>query len=135
MSRKLCDTLKSGRSPVVLLYLRPNLSRALRQLPRARGMVSANSEDAPVEPRQGVVASTLDLHRNGVVGFIAWLDLSTQLPVELSEVTVDKNQSNGEHLDLNILRVSQGRQGRLCVRVDVHVFAKLLNQIRNFGRM
>src|SRR6266581_4143469 len=28
------------------------------------------------KPRQGVVANTLKLHRNGAVGFIDWLDLN-----------------------------------------------------------
>jgi hypothetical protein len=54
------------------------------------------------------VANTLDSFRNGAVGFIDLLDLSAQLLVEFLDVTVDENQSNGEHLDLNILRVSQG---------------------------
>ena len=53
--------------------------------------------------------------------------------VKFSEVTGDKNQSNHERLDLNNLRVSQGGQGRACVRVDVHIFAKLLDQTRDFG--
>ena len=31
------------------------------------------------KPRQGVVANTLKLHRNGAVGFIDWLDAAHEL--------------------------------------------------------
>src|SRR3954464_3117717 len=66
---------------------------------------SSNSDDAHGskdrdEPRQGVLANTLNLFRNGAVGFIGWLGLRRFSGIDLPrcrvlQLSVGKNEPDG----------------------------------------